>query len=44
MIQTKAVGKSKHTFYVQQHFFKNFAVYEIMWKDVVAPNRPQITK
>ena len=36
---------SKHTFYVQLIFFfsENRAVYEIMWKNIVEPGRPQMT-
>ena len=26
------------------NFFLNLAVYEIMWKNIVEPDRPQITK
>jgi hypothetical protein len=36
--------KSKHVFYVQYiFFFENQAVYEIMWKNTVQPDRPEIT-
>ena len=35
--------KSKHTFYVQQLFPESRAVYEIMWQNVVEPDRPQWT-
>jgi len=35
--------KSKSTFCVQQHFFENRAVYEIMWKNTVQPDRPKMT-
>jgi hypothetical protein len=34
--------KSKHTFNVQ-FFFENHAVYEIIWKNIVEPARPQLT-
>jgi hypothetical protein len=37
------IWKSKHTFYVQWHFPENRAVYEIMSKNVVEPERPQMT-
>jgi hypothetical protein len=33
----------KHTFYVQQLLFENRVVYEITWKNIVEPNRPQMT-
>jgi len=35
--------KSKHTFYVQRRFSENRAIYEIMWKNAVQPDRPQTT-
>ena len=31
----------KNTYCVQQVFFENRVVYEIMWKNTVQPNRPQ---
>ena len=34
--------KSKHAFCVQNLFPENRAFYEIMWKNVVQPDRPQI--
>jgi len=35
--------KSKHTFYVQKRNPENRAVYEIMWKNMVEPDRPKTT-
>ena len=35
--------KTKHTFRVQYRFSENFSVYEIMWKNNVKADRPQIT-
>jgi len=35
--------KSKHTFYVYKPFPQNHAAYEIMWKNIVQPDRPQTT-
>jgi hypothetical protein len=35
--------KSKYRFYVQKLFLKNYAIYEIMWKNMVQSDRPQIT-
>jgi hypothetical protein len=32
--------KSKHIFYFQKLFPENRAVYEIMWKNMVEPDRP----
>jgi hypothetical protein len=45
-VSDKIVEKSRTHIYVQQHFFffENRAVYEIMWKNNVEPNRPQTTK
>jgi hypothetical protein len=34
--------KSKHTFYAQELFFENGAIYEIMWKNIVEWGSPQI--
>jgi len=36
--------KSKHTFYIPQHFPENRAFCEVMWKTVAEPDRPQMTK
>ena len=33
------VKKSKHNIYAQIHFYKNRAVYEIMWENMVEPER-----
>ena len=35
-------GNKKHTFW-SITFFENRAVYEIMWKNMVQPGRPQMT-
>jgi hypothetical protein len=40
MFQTKVVEKSKHTFGV---LFENRSLCEIMWKNMVEPDRPQMT-
>jgi hypothetical protein len=39
-LQTKF---KKHTFCVQQRSSENRPVYEITWKNMVEPDRPQIT-
>ena len=36
-------GKSNLIFYVHDFYFENRAVYEIIRKDVVEPDRPQMT-
>jgi len=44
MFQTKVVQKIKaHFMFHNFFFFENRAVYEIMWKSVVDPDRPQMT-
>ena len=44
MFQTKAVEKTKiHVLFSITFFFENFTVYEITWKNVVQPDRPQMT-
>jgi len=42
MLQTKVVGKIG-TYYVQNRFAENCVVYEIMWKNMVQPDGPQVT-
>jgi len=39
----KLQTKSNHTFCVQQCSSENRADYEIMWKSMVEPDRPQAT-
>jgi hypothetical protein len=44
MFQTKVVEKIKTHILCSVTFFpKNRAVYEIMWKNTVQPDRPQMT-
>jgi len=44
MFQTKAAEKIKKTPYILKFFFlENRGVYEIMWKYIVQPDRPQMT-
>ena len=44
MFQTKVVEKIKtHILYSIAFFFKNRSVYEITWKNIVQPDRPQTT-
>jgi hypothetical protein len=38
----KIVVEKIKPLYVQKLFFENLAVYEIMWQDMVAPDRPQM--
>jgi hypothetical protein len=40
----KAVEEIKHTHFMFKNIFpENCAIYEIMWKNVVKPYRPQMT-
>jgi len=44
MLQTKVVEKIKtHIFCSITFFFETPAIYEIMWKNIVEPGRPQMT-
>jgi hypothetical protein len=43
MFQTNVSRENQDTFYVQKYFSENRAIYEIMWKDIVEPERPQMT-
>jgi len=42
MFQTK-FSEEVNTFYVRQYFSENRALHEILWKNMVQPDRPQIT-
>jgi hypothetical protein len=42
MFLTK-VAEKINTFFVQQYVSENRAFYEILWKNMVQPGRPQIT-
>jgi hypothetical protein len=43
MFQTKVVEKIKTHFLFSNFFPENLAVYEITWKNIVEPDRPQMT-
>jgi hypothetical protein len=44
MFQTEVVEKVKtHMLFSVLFFSENRAVYEIMWKNMVEPDRPQMT-
>ena len=43
MFQMKLQRKSKHTFLFTNFFSENLAVYEIVSKNMVEPERPQMT-
>ena len=42
-VSDKNCTESKHTFYVQHTVFENCTVYEIMWKNTIKPDMPQMT-
>jgi len=42
-VRQKLQRQLKHAFYVQKRFSENRAVHETMWKNVVEPDRPQMT-
>ena len=43
-VSTEAVEEIKpHIFYVQKLFSENLASYEIIWKNMFQPDRPQMT-
>jgi hypothetical protein len=43
-VSDKICRENQNKFYVQKHFFfRNFALYEVMWKIMVEPERPEMT-
>jgi hypothetical protein len=43
-VSDRSCGENQNTFYIQYFFFfENCAIYEIMWKNMVQPDRPQMT-
>jgi len=40
MFQTKVVAKIKTLIMINKCFSENRATYEIMWKNIVEPDRP----
>jgi hypothetical protein len=43
MFKIKVIEKTKTRFIVSNFFPENRAVYEITWKNMVEPERPQMT-
>jgi len=43
MFQTKDAGKIKTHILCSVTFLENSATYELMWKNIVQPGRPQVT-
>jgi hypothetical protein len=43
MLQTKVVEKIRKHILFLIFFSENLAIYEIMWKNMVEPDRPQMT-
>jgi hypothetical protein len=42
-VRNKIMGNIQTHFVFSDFFFENFAVYEITWKNIVEPQRPQMT-
>ena len=42
-VSNKSCRENQNTFYVQQFFLQNSAASEIMWKNIVEPDRPHMT-
>ena len=42
-ISENLINKIKNTFYIQFFFFENRVIYEISWKNIAEPDRPQTT-
>ena len=43
MLRKKVVGKIKKYYIFNTQFFENRAFYEIVWKNTVDPDRPQMS-
>jgi len=43
IFQTEVIKKTKHTSYIQERLSEKRAVKEIMWKNSVNSDRPQMT-
>jgi hypothetical protein len=44
MFLTKVLEKMNHILFSVTFFFENGAFYEIMWKNIVEPDSPQMTQ
>ena len=42
-VSDKKVQKIETHIFIQQLFSENLAVYEMMWKNMVEPDKPQMT-
>jgi len=42
-VPDKSCKESQNTHFMFKNFFFNLAIYEIMWKNMVQPGRPQMT-
>jgi hypothetical protein len=42
-VSDKVIEKIKIHILCSKNVFKNYAVFEIMWKNMVKPDRPQMT-
>ena len=43
MFQAKVIWNIKTLFIFNNYFFENLTTYEIMWKNITEPERPQMT-
>jgi len=41
-VSDKRCRENQNTFYLQKFYFENRTVYEIMWKNMVVPDRPSM--
>jgi len=41
-VSNERCTENQNTFFVQQLFFENRALYEIMWKNIAEPGRPEM--
>jgi hypothetical protein len=42
-VSDKSCRENQNTYLMFNNFLQNRAVYEVMWKNVVKPDRPQVT-
>ena len=42
-VAEKSCRENKNRHFMFKNFFENRAVYEIMWKNIIEPDRPQMT-
>jgi hypothetical protein len=40
-VSDKSCRENKNTHFLLNNFFEKLAIYEIMWKNIVEPDKPQ---